>query len=1041
MYTNARIPDSVVTNEDYAIRAKELGHGIISGVEHGNAGRYIEGYELAKKHDLKFIFGTEAYWVKNRFEKDDKNNHIVLLAKNENGRQWINEILSEANISGFYYQPRLDLELIFSLPSNDVWVTSACVGFWKYEDADDIVLKLKNHFKNSFFLEVQYHMTEKQQTLNKKIIDLSNRHNIPIIMGCDSHYITEKKAWERKDYLISKKIIYPDEDGWFLDYPDGETAYRRFVEQGVLSNAQIQEAMNNTNIFLNVEEYHNPCFSMDIKMPTLYPEKTQEEKDKILTDLVWEEWDKEKQKIEQTQWENYKQEIQKELDIVITTKHSDYFLLDHHVIRLGKEMGGVITPSGRGSGVSFYINKLLGFTKVDRIGASVKMYPERFMSPTRILEAKTLADFDLNLANPEVFGKAQRQLLGENSSYPMIAYGTMKPKAAWKMYARAKNVDFETANKVSEQIEQYEMDLKQIPEDQKEELDVLEYVDKEYHTIFKDSENYLGIVTDMKIHPCAWLVYQGNIRRDIGLIKIKSQNGKENLCCVMDGAWAEKYKFLKNDLLKVSVVDLINKVFIRINQEMPDVNDLLSICNNDGKAWEIYKNALGMGINQVEQKGTIHRVAKYAPKNISELCAFVAAIRPGFKSMYKTFENRESFDYDIPSFDQLIQTPEMPNSFVLYQEQSMATLNYAGIPMSECYEIIKNIAKKRVEKVLKYKEVFLKGFAEKIMLVERKTTEEANQLSHKVWQILEDSSRYSFNASHSYCVAVDSLYGAYLKSHHPLEFYETFMRQMENDGDKDRLREAKSEAEKGFKIKFPPYRFGQDNRQIVANPKTNEIMSSLSSIKGFSTSIGEGLYYLAQFEYVDFIDFLIKAEDEQKLSKKYEDLIKIGYFERFGMNKKLFNVFQEFTSGKFRYSRSHSEKTKQKRMIELKVLISNLPEESFSIREQVTFENDILGYVTYVNPKLDKKIVLIEDININYSPKMRVRCLANGKTEILKVLKARYEENPILQGDVIRCGNFEQKYASRMVDGKWTKTDAKEWWISNYTVVDDIKEK
>lgn len=144
------------------------------------------------------------------------------------------------------------------------------------------------------------------------------------------------------------------------------------------------------------------------------------------------------------------------------------------------------------------------------------------------------------------------------------------------------------------------------------------------------------------------------------------------------------------------------KVFDRIGMEPPSVTELLEMCPPNDPAWDVYAKGATIGINQVEKTGTTARVAKYHPTNISELCAFVAAIRPGFASMYKTFESRQPFKYGVKSFDELIQTEEMPNSFVLYQEMEMAALHYAGIPMSECYTAIKNIAKKRVEKVLAY---------------------------------------------------------------------------------------------------------------------------------------------------------------------------------------------------------------------------------------------------------------------------------------------------------------------------------------------------
>ena len=144
-------------------------------------------------------------------------------------------------------------------------------------------------------------------------------------------------------------------------------------------------------------------------------------------------------------------------------------------------------------------------------------------------------------------------------------------------------------------------------------------------------------------------------------------------------------------------------------------------------------------------------VGKYHPTNISELCAFIAAIRPGFKSMYKTFEERRPFSYGVKAFDDLIQTEEMPYSFVLYQEMEMAALHFAGIPIDECYTAIKNIARSVRKRVLAYKEKFLSGFREAI-LREGKSVEEAEALAQKLWQIVEDSAAYSFNA----CVTGDT---------------------------------------------------------------------------------------------------------------------------------------------------------------------------------------------------------------------------------------------------------------------------------------------
>ena len=676
--------DSTASYEDYCKRAVELGHGIISSVEHGWQGRYIECYELAHKYNLKFLFGTEAYWVKDRFSENEKgskdgtNCHICILAMNENGRRAINDILSEAAISGYYRQSRIDLGLILSLPKDDVIITSACVAFWKYDDIDDIVLQLHEHFGKNFYLEVQYHNTDTQAKINSHILELKRRYGIQLIMGCDSHYIYETDAADRDEYIRSKGMVYDDEDGWYMDYPDGETAYKRFAEQCVLSHEDIIEAIENTNVFLNVEEYDCPIFNHNVKMPSLYPDKTQTEKDKMYEDLIWNKWDEYKKEVPQEEWPHYEKEIAYEIDIVKQTFHSDYFLLDYAIAEEGKRRGGRLTLTGRGSAVSFITNKLLGFTDVDRIAAKVRMYPERFMSPTRILETHSLADIDMNVAEQEPFWEAQESILGYNHSKQMIAYQQMKPPAAWKMYAKAQNIDFETANQVSDQIKKWQKDVAHADEDSKDDIDIYEYIAPEFHEIYKKSEEYQGVVTSVSPHPCGSCLYTGDMRREIGYIYVKPKGSEGRICCCMDGKWAEKYGFLKNDWLKVNVVKAIFDVFDRAGVKPISVNQLLKECTPDSAAWQMYKSQCTFGLNQVEQPGSATRAKTYAPTNISELAAFVAAIRPGFKSMYKVFESRKHFDYGIPAFDNLIQTEEMPNTFVLYQEQAMATLNYAG---------------------------------------------------------------------------------------------------------------------------------------------------------------------------------------------------------------------------------------------------------------------------------------------------------------------------------------------------------------------------
>jgi DNA polymerase III alpha subunit len=891
-----------VTYEDYAKRAVELGHSILSSCEHGWQGRYIECHDLAKQYGLKFLFAAEAYWVWDRHEEDRSNCHIWIGAKNENGREWINEVLSQANEDGFYYQPRLDEELLDLLPAGDVWITTACVAGWKYLGEEEERLKalwkkLYDKHGDNFMFEVQYHPSERQKELNRYILNLRKEIPAPIIMGCDSHYIEANGAELRSDFLLSKedRKAYDDEEEWFMDYPDGDTAVQRFREQGVLTEAEIAEAIDRTNCFLEVEEYECDIFDDSLKLFSLHPDWTQEQKNAEYLRLVDEGWQNYKAEVAPDLLSKYEKEIKSETNTVVECHMADYFIDNYHVIRRGKELGGHLTNTGRGSAVSFFTNKLLGFTEVDRIAAKVKMYPERFMTATRILETHSLPDIDFNVAEQDIFAEGQAQVCGRDHAVQMLAYGTQKASAAWKMFAKSQNIDFATANEVSAQIKRYENKLHTVDEEEKDTINIMDYIDKRFHDVYLRSTEYQGIITSWSPAPCAFLLYQGSIRRKIGLVKIK-----DRICCAMDGHWAEKNHFLKNDLLRVAVVDLINKGYTRAGLKVPTVNELLAMCPPEDPVWDIYRKGCTLGINQVEQPGTASRVGVYAPTNISELCAFIAAIRPGFKSMYKIFESRQDFSYDVKPFDDLLRTDELPQSFCLYQEQQMAVLNYAGFPMSECYAAIKNIAKKRKEKVLAYHERFINAFSKRLVEQENINKTDAAEKAKNVWKIIEDAAQYAFNSSHSYSVSLDSLYGAWLKQHHPLAFYETFMRIMDEKGDKDKLAAAKDEAESYFNIKFPPFKFGQDNRKVTADEENNAISNALTSIKGFNKAAAVALYEIGQEPPKYLSDVLMALRPKSIMKSTTEPLAQISYFSSYGNDREVLNIIslcEEFGYG------------------------------------------------------------------------------------------------------------------------------------------------
>lgn len=771
--SNPIVVDSVVTNEDYCKRAVELGHQVISSCEHGTQGDYRECSELAARYGLKWRYVTEAYFVKNRHEKDNTNAHIILAAKTAKGIGDLNVLLSEANLTGYYYRPRVDMELLFSLSPTDVFITTACVGgVYKYgwEDARQIILALRRHFRDSLMLEVQYHDTDKQREVNAFLLTLYRQHGIPLIMGTDSHFIYPADKALRDMRLEANNIHYADEEGWYMDYPSGEEAFERFQRQGVLSGAQIKEAISHTNIFLDFEDV---AMSKEKKLPTLYPALTLEERNKVYLDLVDEEWRRHSADMTEDEKAARIAGIKYETDTITSTGTSDYFLLDHAIVKRAKELGGIITPTGRGSGVSYLTNTLLGFSSVDRFSIPVEMFPDRFISADRI-RAGNLPDLDLNVANEDVFIQAQSEVMGDWRSAPMVAFGTLRRLSAWKMFCRANDVPFEMANQISDLLKAYELDLKHAEDEDAQAITLEAYVPREYLALVQQSEQYMGIIDSISPHPCAHLLCCEDIRREIGIVRLSGKGRKKKVvyAAYIDGATAERFGYLKNDLLHVDVVQVNQEVFRRIGSAQPTVNELLALTRGDRETWRMYADGLTMGLNQVERPKTREKVMQYRPTNITELSAFVAAVRPSFQSMIQTFLSRTPFNYGIPVFDQLIQTREMPSSFIIYQEQVMKVLQYGGMTAPESYTAIKAISKKHPEKILPLQDGFLKGFAKHVLADDPSSDPmQTAEAAERVWRIIADATAYLFNSSHAVCVALDSLYGAFAKAHHPYEYY------------------------------------------------------------------------------------------------------------------------------------------------------------------------------------------------------------------------------------------------------------------------------
>lgn len=673
-YSSIFTPDSEAKIKNYIDRAKELGHTTYFTTEHGYMGSIFEAYSLCEKNGLKCIAAMEGYIVANPLERDDANYHIMLIPTNNDSRKKLNKANSRANREGRYYKPRLFLEDLLKFSPDELYITNACVGGLLKDDVsfNNIMLPLINHFGSHFLIEVQSHNEEKQKELNRKALDIANRYNLRLIHANDSHYIYPEDSKYRDILLEGKGIKYEEETNFILDYPDYNTIVERYKIQGVLNENQIKEALDTTLIF---DDINNLLLDKEIKMPNIYPDLSPEERLEKLKNIINENYKKIRIEDNIKPEENplYIKAIREEFDVIQGTMEintMDYFLLNYKLINLAiKKYNGVLTTTSRGSAGAFYINRLLGITQLDRIRAKIPLYYERFMSRSRLLENRSMPDCDFNVADPEPFRMASRELLGENGCHWMVAYGTMQESEAFRNLCRSKKIPFEEFNLVGKDLDKYRNDEKWKP-------------------IIDECQRFIGTIVSASSHPCSNLLYDKDLEEELGVIKLG-----DFYCCPITSSEADEWHYLKNDYLTVTTVDMTKKTFDLIGIPRMSLIELENAL--DDKVWDIYSKGLTCTVNQIDSSYATTYAMKYKPKSVYELAMLTGAIRPNFVDYRDDFVARKKYTNPVKKMDDLFAST---NHFVLFQENLMQFFEWLGISPAKSIGLIKKISKKKIKK-------------------------------------------------------------------------------------------------------------------------------------------------------------------------------------------------------------------------------------------------------------------------------------------------------------------------------------------------------
>ena len=1034
-YSNIFTPDTHIKTNDYIDRIIELSdsHPTYFTTEHGYGGDIFEAKTICDEKGISCKFGAEVYIVPNPKENDRNNYHLMLIAKTDEARKKINLITSRANKEGFYYKPRVFIEDLLKLSPSDVYLTTACIaGICRSDESIESLFKpLANHFGESLMCEVQAHHDFNQIEHNKKILTLAHKYHLPIIAATDSHYIYKEQAKDRLDFLAGKHIVYEDEGNFVLDYPSYKELSLRFKHQGVLSGYEIDEALEQTLVLLDCEDIK---LNKEIKMPTLYKNKTPDEKIEILSSIIDEKFKCicEEEKLSSEEINKRRIGIKEEMQVIVDTKTintADYFLLNNKLVELATtKYGGILTRTGRGSCGAEYINRVLGITQIDRFETKIPLYPERFMSTARLLEACAMPDIDMNVVSQEPFVQATRELLGHNGCYPMIAYGTMKESEAFRNVCRSMGMQHDEYNEVAKKIDTYRGT-------------------QQWDDVLEKANTFIDTVVSCSVHPCAHLLLSGDIEEELGILKIG-----DAFCAPITSSEADEYKYLKNDYLIVSVWFLISETFKEVGIPIMSIKELLSSLDDD--VWACYSGGRTCTLNQIDSEYATSLMRRYKAHSVEDVEKFVAALRPSFDPWRDSFINRMPYTTGIKELDKVL---EPTDRYLLFQETLMQFFDWLGVTPVESISLIKKISKKKIVQ---------EDFDALEDRLRERFVENTGSISgfDEIWNNVQSCMAYGFAAPHAYATAIDSLYGAYLKSHYPLQYFTVCL----NCYSDDEIRTARLKEEASYYgIRISPPRYGLSKDKYVYDIDTQTISKGISSIKYMNAEIASDLHEISctnpTFSFAELLHYLKTNTSIDK--RQMEILIKIGYFECFGVIPKLLLVvdaMEQFKWGSFKEINKSKLVTyafpeiiqsfgndvgkngnilatyKIEDPLALtvsycnKILESCIPDWSFKMKASA--QNEYLGYVDLTTSKKEdrcKLFVLSVDHMVDkrtgkvWGHRIRTRSIGSGKCAAFTIMDKLYTSEPINKNDVIQTAPNNIR-----------KNDKGYWYIYDYQILE-----
>lgn len=957
VHTEYSLLDGLCKIDPLIKHVKENKMESIAITDHGTMYGVIEFYKKCKAADIKPIIGLEGYICKDIKIKDrtSKYNHLILLAKNEEGYKNLMKITSIAHLEGFYYKPRFDMEILKKF-SKGLICTSACdqgeissILFDKtYEQAkkaaeiysdvfkDDYYLELQirdfsESIKNSINSEVKSKLLENEnfkKKVNPLLVKLSRDMGIPIVGTNDAHYIKKEDAiaQDAATCISTGKTVDDAKRLRFIDHPD---YYIKSPEEMASLYSDYPDALNNTveianKVDLNITTL-GKWFFPKINLPK------DSNPDDHLKELVTQRL---KEKFKNPN-EEMEKRVQYELEIIKNKGYSTYFLIVMDFVSWC-DSEGIITNT-RGSAAGSFISFLLGITKVNPL---IYYLPfERFLNPFR----PSPPDIDLDIADDrrEELIQYISNKYGHEKVAQLCTFGRMLSRQSIRDIARVLGYEYAIGDRISKLIPPPKQGF---PITINKALGTIEEL-KNIYDRDADAKKILdlairieGNARHVSVH-AAGLVISPNEIDDF--TPIQKEPSGDKIITQYEMHAAEDVGLIKFDILGIRNLSILGEA-INIVKRIKNINiDIKAIPLNDKKTFEMLGKGQTMGVFQLSSSGMTKYLIDLKPERVEDLMAMVALYRPGPMAVIPEYIKRKSNPKHVKYLDPRMEK-YLGSSYglIVYQDDLLfSAIELAGYSWEEADKFRKAVGKKIPEEMAAQKEKFIKGVLD---------NGQNETFAQDLWKLFEPFQSYGFNKSHAASYGIIAYQTAYMKANYPVEFMCALLTAESND--KIKISQAVHECKRmGLKILPPDINESEVGFTIIANPDSldgNAIRFGLNAIKNVGNAAIESiLNERKNGVYTSFVDFL-KRVDNRKVNKKVlESLIKVGSLSSFGKR----NILMSKVDGiRNKISSGRTSKNQQALFLD-KISDSgddfDLSEgDEFTEIELQTFEKELLGF-------------------------------------------------------------------------------------------------